>query len=233
MRMSLVRVPGLRGRLVAALVLTSAITLAVAALALLSPLERRLRHEELKSVTATAVSASSAFDDLSSEDVRPGSPQMLRLARALDRRTGARVAVFDGRGARVVDTRPELAFGPVPSTADADRPRGRVVAEQSAPDEARVAVPLHIEGRRYVLALRKPLDDVKAAARDVRRAFTTAALSGLAIALLAGLAFPTYLPRRLRGLRAATREGAQRRPAAPVPRAGAPDEDGGPPRSFS
>ena len=216
----------------AALVLTSAITLAVAALALLNPLERRLRHEEVKSLTATAASARSSFDDLSLEDTRPSSPAISRLARAHERRTGARVAVLDDSGRRIVDTRPELPFGPVPSTADEDHPTGRVVAAQSAADEARVAIPLRIENRRFVLVLRKPLDDVKAAANDVTRAFTAAALAGLGIAALVGFGFATYLVRRLRRLRDSTVEVAALGPDAPLPADDASDEVGDLTRSF-
>jgi hypothetical protein len=43
-------------RLVLALLLTSAVTLAVAALTLLPPLERRLRDEEVHSLLSTAQS---------------------------------------------------------------------------------------------------------------------------------------------------------------------------------
>jgi signal transduction histidine kinase len=217
---------------VAALVLTSAITLGVAAIALLNPLERRLRHQEVKSLTATAVSARSSFDDLTLDEAHPASPEMTRLARALERRTGARVAVFDGSGRRVVDTRPELPFGPVPSTADEDHPTGRVVAAQSAADEARVAIPLKIEEQRFVLVLRKPLDDVKSAANDVTRAFTAAALAGLGIAALVGFGFATYLVRRLRRLRDSTVEVAALGPDAPLPADDASDEVGDLTRSF-
>src|SRR5438270_6155410 len=84
-------VPGLRARLVAALVVTSAATLVVAAVALLKPLETRLRHEELKSLSATAVASLPAFED--QETSVANSANLLPLAQALERRTGARVAI--------------------------------------------------------------------------------------------------------------------------------------------
>ena len=42
--------PGLRARIVAALVLTTGLTLGVAAIALLSPLEPRVRNNELRAL---------------------------------------------------------------------------------------------------------------------------------------------------------------------------------------
>ena len=48
---------GLRSRVVAALVATAAATLGVAALALLSPLEHKLRNEDVKFLTQNALAA--------------------------------------------------------------------------------------------------------------------------------------------------------------------------------
>src|SRR5438045_4169640 len=57
------RPPGLRVRLVLALLLTSAVTLAVAALTLLPPLERRLQDEEVRALVSTAASTRSSLQD--------------------------------------------------------------------------------------------------------------------------------------------------------------------------
>ena len=56
---ALVSVPtlGLRSRFFLALLLTSAVTIAVAAVGLLAPLERRLRVEEVSSLESTAITA--------------------------------------------------------------------------------------------------------------------------------------------------------------------------------
>jgi signal transduction histidine kinase len=210
-------VPGLRARLVTALVVTSAITLGVAAVALLNPLETRLRHEELKSLGATAVAAIPSFEDLD-QAVSPTSAQATALARALERRSGARVAIFDAHGAPVIDTRPDQPFGSVPRTRTRNRAAGRVRAR--SPRSAAVAVAavrFHNAGQTYTLALRKSLDDVTAAARDVRNAFTEAALAGLAVALLLGLGLSAYLVRRIRRLRDATAKvGADGEAALPI-----------------
>ena len=70
-------------------------TLAVAAAALLPPLDRRLRHEEVRSLLDTAVAARPVFQDLDLREMRPGNEHLVKLAFALERRAGARVAVFD------------------------------------------------------------------------------------------------------------------------------------------
>src|SRR2546429_2303324 len=94
------RPPGLRVRLVLALLLTSAVTLAVAALTLLPPLERRLRNEEVRALLSTAVSSRASFQDA---DVRPGTePTVLApLIRSLERRTGARIVLLDRKSTRL------------------------------------------------------------------------------------------------------------------------------------
>jgi signal transduction histidine kinase len=215
-----------RARLVAALVVTSAITLIVAALALLNPLETRLGHQEVRSLLATATASRASFEDLPARAVKPGSRVLLRLARGLERRSGARVVVLDAFGGSYADTRPGLPLKQVPRPEPGNRPAGTLVAVAAGPSEARVTVPLEIEGASYLLTLRKPLDNVNAAASDVRRAFATAALAGLATALLVGLGVATYITRRLRRLRDAAVDVAARGPEAPLPAVGGRDEVG-------
>src|SRR5436305_12781676 len=96
------RPPGLRVRLVLALLLTSAVTLAVAALTLLPPLEKRLQNEEVRALASTAVSSRPAFQDadLRGPDV---SARLGPLVRSLERRATARVVLFDARLRPVVD----------------------------------------------------------------------------------------------------------------------------------
>lgn len=216
----------MRARLVAALVVTSAITLIVAAVALLDPLEHRLGHEEVRSLLATATASRASFEDVPARATQPGSHLLLRLARGLERRSGARVVVLDSSSAAVVDTRPGLPLRQVPRPAPAGRPEGKLVAVADGPSEARVTVPLEIEGRSYLLTLRKPLDDANAAVTDVRHAFTTAALAGLVTALLVGIGFATYITRRLRRLRDAAVDVAERGPEAPLPAVQGKDEVG-------
>jgi signal transduction histidine kinase len=210
---SRLRPPGLRARLVLALLVTSAVTLAVAALTLLPPLERRLRKEEVESLLSTTQASRPVFQDVEAHPgAAPTLPDLSRPARSLERRTGARVVVFDDRLMPVADTVPPHAFGGAGSGAQlverfpearmalarrraVGRPRG------DSPGEATVAAPLRILRRRYVVVVHKRLGDVTVAVGVVRRAFTSAAAAGLAVALLLGLGVATTLLRRLRRLR--------------------------------
>jgi signal transduction histidine kinase len=236
------RPPGLRVRLVLALLLTSAVTLAVAALTLLPPLERRLRDEEMRALLSTAVSSRNSFQDT---DVRPGSePRVLApLVRSLERRANARVVVFDARLRPVVYTRPQIG----PSHLDTeDAPvasgdaraaltqRRSISSTVGGPQGvARVAMPLTINGRRYVVAMRERLGDVARSVDTVKDAFLKAALAGLAIAVLLGFGLATTLLRRLRRLRdAALRLGA-RGLSEEAPRDEGRDEIGDLARAFA
>jgi signal transduction histidine kinase len=226
----------MRARLVAALLVTSAITLGVAAIALLNPLEKRLGHQEVASLLATATASRSSFEDLPLRSVTPRSPTLMHLARALEHRSGARVTMFDSTGHVYADTR-RGRLGRAPTLAATrvgreGRAAAKLVTVSGAPDEATVAIPLEIESRPFVLELRKPLDNVTAAASDVKRAFTTAALAGLGTALLVGLAFAAYIARRLRRLRDASLAVAERGPTAPLPDVQGRDEVGDLARSF-
>ena len=106
-----------------------------------------------------------------------------------------------------------------------------VVSSQAA-DVARVAVPTRTADENIV-ALRKPLDDVRAAARDVRLAFTDAALVGLGVALLLGAGIAGTLLRRLRRLRRAALDVAEHGLGAGVPEDRSPDEVGDLSRAFA
>ena len=54
---------GLRGRLLLALVLTSMVTLGVAAAVVLSPLQQRLRDQSIESLRAAVLAARPRFED--------------------------------------------------------------------------------------------------------------------------------------------------------------------------
>ncbi|MGZ4203050.1 MAG: histidine kinase dimerization/phospho-acceptor domain-containing protein, partial [Thermoleophilaceae bacterium] len=197
---------GLRGRLVAALILTSAVALGVAAVTLLPPLERNLRTQELRTLRDTAIASRPSFEDLEQRQVSASSARLEHLADALERRTGARVLLFDEQGQLVIDTHPHQPdeFKDVPTVLGQAKPVTGVRRNSSGTDVGRVAIPLSIDGHRYVLALRRQLDAAKVGTHVVRRAFTTAALVGLGVALLLGLGIATTLLRRLRRLRYAT-----------------------------
>ena len=198
---------GLRWRLVAALVLVSGATLGVAALALLSPLENRLRRDELSALVNTAVSFRPQFDSLDRSDITELTPRFRAIVGDLQTRTHARVVVVGIVGAT---REPFYDTDPVDTSfADASAALARdaiVVGQQALGDEssARIAMPISLEdGGRFAVLLRKPLSDASAAVQTVTRAFVVAALAGLLAALLLGFGIATTLLRRLRRLRQA------------------------------
>jgi len=224
---------GLRIKLVGALVATAAVTLIVAALALLSPLEQRLRTEELKSLAATAVAERGSFGDLEADQLHPGNRAVARLARGLERRTGARVLVVDRRSGVLYDTDPdESRTGLVPVTT-ATTPPVAWVREVGAERQATVMVPTGRGARSVVVIAAKPLDDVARAVAVVRHAILVAALAGLATALLVGVALAGTLARRLRRLRRAAVELDPQEPGSALPQDAARDEVGDLSRSLS
>src|SRR5262249_47673949 len=153
---------GLRERLVAVLAVVSVLTLALAAIALFSPLDNRLQASALRTLAATVRSEQSDFTVLSDESLRPGNHRLLRAARPL-RRTGADVVVLDGHGNVLVSTDPYLEPVPVARAAlRSGRPQ-EVITGDGSEAEAEVALPIKIDGVPGVLAARRPLTDVQTA----------------------------------------------------------------------
>jgi signal transduction histidine kinase len=217
--------------LLAALVLTSAVTLAFAAFALLSPLKDRLRNDATATVLAGVTTARSGFEegaltDKNQLDVR----ELNREALLLDRKLGARVIVFDANEHVVADT--------VPGRMSDDFPDVRAslahssVVHEIANGVLLVSQPLRIGGKRYVLAVRKRLVYVPGATRVVQDAFLKAAGVGLAVALLLGVGLASTMLRRLERLRDATRELDERGLGAEPPTDGSRDEIGELTRAF-
>ncbi len=209
---------GLRPRLLAALVLTSAVTLVVAALTLLGPLQQRLKRESAENLEAAALAARPGFQAAVGRD----EPRVEALARGLAARTDARVRVF-------ASLPPEPIYDTEPGAPDRAGDVYRVIIDERTTgarilrDEVRVAAPVRARDRRlYVLALRKPLTDVADTVAQVRAAFLTAALVGLVVALVLGLGLTSTLLRRLERLRAAaqriTTQGVEAVPPADTAR---------------
>jgi signal transduction histidine kinase len=93
--------------------------------------------------------------------------------------------------------------------------------------------PFSAGGHRWVLAIRKPIDEIPAAVSAVAKAFLVAALAGLALTLILAIPLAATLVRRLRRLRLAafrvTREG----PGVGVPIDRGQDEVGDLTRTFA
>lgn len=221
---------GLRPRLLAALVLTSAVSLGFAAYALLSPLKDRLRADGITTLVAAVGAAKTGFSEID----HPAGTLSVNEVRArllgLERRTGARAALFDDRLDPSLPAEVDPPFDP---DALARALGGRPVQAIEDSDLV-VAQPVTIGAHRYVLAARKHLEYLQDAARVVGDVFVKAALVGLAVALVLGVGLSATMLRRLERLRDATRELDERGlDAAPVPIDQSRDEIGELARAFA
>jgi signal transduction histidine kinase len=197
---------GLRPRLLAALMLTSAVTLAVAALALLGPLEQRLRTDGEQSVLTAVANAKPRFTALHLSRATGLPPLVpLRVAVATVRKT------TDGE-VDVLDSRLQVIDQPIGVDSDIsldyDAAREALVTDEGnhslVGSELIDAVPVRIGGRLFAVEVRRRLGYVDSAVDTVTRAFIEAAAVGLLVALLLGIGISSTLLRRLERLRDAT-----------------------------
>ena len=224
---------GLRPRLLAALLATSAVTLAAAALALLPPLRDRLRDESVKATVNATTSQVGAIDSA----VRANDCGRLDgLVFALSQQTGGDVFVVD------LQPKPTCGLSDPHATADllVQRALTDGVGDQAVTnDRLEVVAPIAVHKlaggliARHALIVRKQLTDVAGATSEVYRAVQKAALIGLVAALILGLVLSSTMVRRLERLRRAalrvTTEGA----GAPRPHDDGSDEIGDLARSFA
>ncbi len=205
-------------------------TLGAAALALLSPLQNRLEDQAERSLRTAVITARPQLNDALRKSRGQLNGEVLELALALYRRTGSRVILTDATPAR--DPYPyDTGAGP-----DNSRDIYRVLATNgtvtstSATGETRVATLLTLNDSNtrndWVLAVRNPSDDVASTVAEVRSAFIRAAIIGLVVALLLGLAIVGTLLGRLERLRAAALRIAREGPGARPPRDERRDEVG-------
>ena len=210
---------GLRPRLLGALLLTSAVTLIAAALALFGPLQDRLRDESVRSLQAAVLAARPAIE-------RGVVDANFEQAATLARRTDARVIVYD----TVPDERYDTETGPMPVGVDVltSLVEERTVRDTTA-DAASVSVLLRLGPRGRVIGVltaRKPLTEIGETVNRVRAAFLTAALVGLLVALLVGTGLASTLTRRLERLRQSAQRITSEGMSAPAPVDSARDEVG-------
>src|SRR3954452_8203212 len=225
---------GLRARVVAVLALVSVLTLAVAAVTLLSPLEKRLRNNSVKSFEIALRNERGALEALPAADVAPGNPRLIRVARLVARHNGAELAVLRTNGTIIVRSDPDSPeiFTTALATAHTNKGHRAVVSESGRP-QAEVTFPLKIHERRVIVAARKPISSVHEATGVVRRAFTVAALAGLAGALLVGGLLYGRLGQRIRRLRDTTLRVAELGPDAELSPDRGRDEIGDLSRAFA
>jgi signal transduction histidine kinase len=226
----------LRSRLLLALVATAMATLLVAALALFSPLQQRLREQQASGLQAAGWTAQPQVEaairrDL--RDVREVALETSDVLRDIQSRTGAQAAVTDVAG--------DVLAGSVPLGDDLRDVNEVLATNTTTPsrtdDRQRIALPLDVKPVGfselknplfpfYVLVLRQPDTQIAETVREVRQAFATAAVVGLAVAVLLGLFLTTTLTRRLARLRDAAMQITTDGMNAPAPMDDGPDEVG-------
>jgi signal transduction histidine kinase len=233
---------GLRGRIVGAVLVTTVATLAVAALALLGPLEHSLRSAEQATLRHNLKGATNGFKKLPLNQLpaTKAADQVRRLQQQLDTRNGA-TAVLLGYPDAVGDGQ-VLVPTPSQDSSDADAFDNDAAAISvsafrahrskysfgfvDGTDYVRAVVPFEYGSLWYVLAVRKPIDEISGAVGVVRTAFLEAVLAGLALTLILGIPLSARLVRRLSRLREAALELAHEGPGVEVPVDHARDEVG-------
>jgi signal transduction histidine kinase len=223
--------------LLAALLLSSAVTLAVAALALLSPLEQRLRSEGESGVFAAISASRPEFEEIGIDPAtgHPDSRELAATVSLLRHRSGAEITVLN----RKLDT----IYAP--SDQDLDVPDYYTQVARALRtgngvhtligNELEAVEPIRIGkgGPVYAIVLERRLEYVISTVQVVRKAFIEAAAVGLGIALLLGLALTTTLLRRLERLREAARELERHGLDAPIHLDNRGDEIGDLTRAFA
>ena len=248
---------GLRPRLLAALVATSIVTLGVAALALLPPLQDKLTQQ----ASTDLENATSTDRDLFEGQIKKslhktiGKSREERLTQlglelqnrgfTLRARTDARVIVADAIPGELPIFDTDVAGSALP-TNDILRsivdPVPRTVRRNNV---VTVTEPLFVDQKdsldphasdmpgQFVLVTQKQLTDVSAAVGTVRNAVLAAAAVGLFVAVILGVLLATTIGRRLARLRAAAVRVAKEGPDAPTPRDDGLDEVGDLARSLA
>ena len=199
--------------------LTAVATLAAAAFALLAPLESQLRKNSVSLTKAEIGAAKANFGNIPLLIAGKASYRV-RVDRAADtfddanhlstviiwRHVNGRIVRFVGSDARkdshISAALAAEAYAAGRSTVQSERGGVLAVAARYRAQPPPTAPSLGIQ---YVVQLIRPVDYVGQADSVVRSAFFDAALVGLAVAILLGIAFSSRLLRRLRMLQDASR----------------------------
>ena len=255
------RAPGLRGRIVGLVLFTTVATLAVAAAALLGPLESSLRHAAQKTLRTDLTPHTRITRPFTGLDpslalqakvpstkrlvrVHKQGEQMLGKLNSLLAHVGSRVGASEvtllgpGYGTYIATSAPDLATDDDYSDATAAFGTPHRVFYSfgtiDGKEYVRAALPFQAAGGHWwVIAIRKPIDEIPAAVNAVAEAFLVAALAGLALTLVLGIPLSATLVYRLRRLRQAAVRVAQEGPGVEVPVDRAQDEVGDLARTFA
>jgi signal transduction histidine kinase len=218
-----------------ALLSSSVVTLAAAALALLSPLEHRLRADGESTVLAAAAASRGEYAEIRLDPAThsPDHGALVTTTSLLRQRSGAQVTVFDDQLGVVYAQTPDDLDVPdyyvqLRHALSSQRP-----VHSLSDGELVVVEPVSIGGVRYALVLLKRLQYVSSAVSVVEKAFIEAAAVGFGIALLLGIGLTSTMLRRLERLRDAARELERRGLEAPPPQDSGRDEIGELARAFA
>jgi signal transduction histidine kinase len=229
---------GLRSRIVGVVLVTAVATLTVAAVALLGPLENSLRNAEKTTLKKDlGHSTIDKFADLHLNKVvlDAKDSSLLELQQGtLANRIGAIVYVFAEPvpGASITQPliKPQHGNDADDSFADVATAfrsgHDYTFGDIDGRSYARAAIRFQSDGAPYVLAVRKPINDLPGAVHAVRTAFLDAAVAAFALTVLLGIPLSARLVRRLRRLREAALQMTQAAPGVHVPDDRAHDEVG-------
>jgi signal transduction histidine kinase len=244
---------GLRGRIVGAVLVATVVTLVVAAVALLGPLEQSLKNAAMKTLR-TDLRHSNPAGTFARIHLVPGQieDELGDQLRQLAFHVGATATVYGypdptGGGVPIATSAHETAISPdapaarAQSTGPLDdvsaafltgKPR-YTFASIGGTDYARAAIPFQRGGLRYVIAVRRAIDEIPGAVRAVRTAFLYAAAVALVLTMLLGIPLSATIVRRLRRLRLVATQLAAEGPPVEVPVDRARDEVGDLARTFA
>jgi signal transduction histidine kinase len=192
---------GLRPRLLVALLLTSAVTLGVAATVLLSPLPDRLRAQSATNLRAAVTASRESFEQALREEPKDAFA-VQRVAEELRQRTDGRVLVH-----RILPGDFEYDTNTGASRRGATLVALRTLRTQTTTtavvgDDVRIGVRLFGDkGVDGVLIVERRLTEVTTAVDQVRNALLAAGAVGLLVAVALAVALSSTLLRRLGRLR--------------------------------
>ncbi|MGH2850497.1 MAG: sensor histidine kinase, partial [Solirubrobacteraceae bacterium] len=240
---------GMRSRMLGALVLTALVTLATAALTLLAPLETALKNDERRIAEGTVTVDRAVVSNL--PVTRSGEPVDALLDDKLEQfvhQNGAVYVIWDDHLTRIDDTdkadrkaadriAPDVvrrAFHPHPGATTPATLRSDVLVVATRYQGQRFGSSAN-DGRYFVIEMIRHVDAITTADGVVRTASLYAALVGLVVAIVLGIALSSRLLRRLRLLRNASQalDESDVGGELEVPRDDVPDEIGDLARSFA
>jgi signal transduction histidine kinase len=237
---------GLRGRLLLALVATSAVTLAVAAAVTLSPLQQRLRDQSESSLQESVEALQLSFARAMTEDARKDETPLEVLQRQMGNLSSPAGELRDRSNARVLVGNPDMTstLG-APGTSfltdtdfgGTDQSQALLIALRAMRlgytqtildgDDLLVATPLFGDSRTIgVVVAERQLTEASTAVSLVRNALLAAAGISLVVAVALALALSSTLTRRLGRLQRAALRITAEGPEAPTPKDRGRDEVG-------